>query len=215
MKDIETVVSDNIKKLLKEYKINQTELSKITGVSESTVGKWVLKKATPRMGAVQKISDHFGLPKSYILEEEERELPAMIQEYNLFPAEVSAGLPIEIDGISQVEKISLPDAVMGRYAGNKDIYITKVNGESMNNVMPDQSLIAVKPVELHELKNGDIVVFSDNHEYGVKRFYQFDDVLSFRPDSTNIEFGENRKNINNVDGLQIHGKVVLYIVELD
>ncbi len=217
MKDIETVVSDNIKKLLKEYKINQTELSKITGVSESTVGKWVLKKATPRMGAVQKISDHFGLPKSYILEEEERELPAMIQEYNLVPAEISAGLPIEVDGISQVDKISLPDSVMGKWAGDKDIKIMRINGDSMNKTMPHNSLIAVKPVELANLKNDDIVVFSDEHEYSVKRYYddKENERIVFRPHSTDRTFIDNIFPYDNLDGLQIHGKVVMYIVELD
>ena len=55
MKDIETVVSENIKKLMDEYNLNNVELAKIAGVSDSSVGKWLLKKATPRMGAIQKI----------------------------------------------------------------------------------------------------------------------------------------------------------------
>ena len=71
MKEIEEVVADNIKRLMNEFNVNQVELSKIAGVSESTVGKWVLKKSTPRMGAIQKISDHFNIPKSYILKEDD------------------------------------------------------------------------------------------------------------------------------------------------
>jgi len=215
MKDIETVVSDNIKKLLKEYNINQTELSKITGVSESTVGKWVLKKATPRMGAVQKISDYFGLPKSYILEEEERELPAMTQEYNYYETPISAGQPLNVDGVTESEKISIPDSIMGKHAGKNDVYITRINGESMNKTMPHNSLIAVKPVELSELKDEDIVVYSHNHEYGVKRFYQHDNEIWFRPHSTDFRFKDNIYNLDNADGLMIHGKVVMYIVGLD
>ena len=70
MKEIEKVVAENITKLLKEKRITKLELAKIAGVSESTVGKWTLEKATPRMGAVQKISDYFNIPKAYILEED-------------------------------------------------------------------------------------------------------------------------------------------------
>ncbi|WP_346207657.1 XRE family transcriptional regulator [Caldifermentibacillus hisashii] len=216
MKDIETVVSENIKKLLKEYNVNQTELSKIAGVSESTVGKWVLKKATPRMGAIQKISDHFNIPKSYILEETEKELPPKMSTYSYYPTSVSAGLPTIAEPVSKydVENISIPDNIMGKWANCKDIYMMRINGESMNKVIPNGSLIAVKPVEVNNLKNGDIVVYSDNYDYAVKRYYLDKDRIIFRPDSHDNTFYDYVTNVNN-SNLKIHGKVVLYIVELD
>ena len=55
---------------MQENNINQVELSKILGVSESTVGKWILCKAIPRMGVIQKLSDYFHVGKSYFLEED-------------------------------------------------------------------------------------------------------------------------------------------------
>ena len=55
--------------VMQENNINQVELSKILGVSESTVGKWILCKAIPRMGVIQKLSDYFHVGKSYFLEE--------------------------------------------------------------------------------------------------------------------------------------------------
>src|SRR5690625_1281946 len=130
MKDIEKVVAENVNKLLKEKNINKSDLAKIAGVSESTVGKWTLEKATPRMGAIQKISDYFNIPKSYILEEDQVEYITS-SNYRYFPTAISAGLPINVDGITndQVEKISLPDSVMGKWAGKQDIFITKINGD--------------------------------------------------------------------------------------
>lgn len=70
--------NDKMKKLfsqrlvgvMQENNINQVELSKILGVSESTVGKWILCKAIPRMGVIQKLSDYFHVGKSYFLEED-------------------------------------------------------------------------------------------------------------------------------------------------
>ena len=56
--------------VMQENNINQVELSKILGVSESTVGKWILCKAIPRMGVIQKLSDYFHVGKSYFLEED-------------------------------------------------------------------------------------------------------------------------------------------------
>ena len=212
MKDIETVVSENIQKLISEYNLSHADLAKIADVSVSTVGKWILKKATPRMGSVQKISDHFGIPKSYILEEDEKEIPA-IKEYTYLPATISAGLPLNVDGITQSDQIALPDSVMGKWAGNKDIMMMRINGDSMDKVMPDQSLIAVKPTEIDGLKNGDIVVFSNGHEYSVKRYYRNGSKLIFRPESNNDCHFEQHYEAD--DNITIHGKVVLYIVELD
>lgn len=218
MKDIETIVSENIQKLLKEYNINQTELAKIADVSVSTVGKWILKKATPRMGAIQKISDHFNLPKSYILEEEEiadNMIKELIAEYNYIPAEISAGLPNDVEGITEYEKISIPDKLMGKHAGDKSIYISRINGASMNNVIPDGSLIAIKPVSLENLKNGDIVVYNYDNEYAVKRYYHQGDKIVFKPDSNDNSFNDQVIYLDDDVNIKIKGKVILYIVELD
>jgi len=214
MKSIEKVVSENINKLLKEKNINKNDLAKIAGVSESTVGKWTLEKATPRMGAVQKISDYFNIPKSYILNEDEVKL-TFSTKYPYFPVGISAGLPENIESIQNTDKIAVPDSIMGKWAGNKDICIMRVNGESMNRTIPNGSLIAVKPIPLDNIKNGDIVVYSDCHDYSVKHFYRFDDAIVFKPNSTDISFREKEYTDANISALNIFGKVVVYIVEMD
>lgn len=67
--ELKALFSSRLSALLNEHNINQAELAKILGVSESTVGKWMLMKSLPRMGIIQKLSDYFGVPKSYFLEE--------------------------------------------------------------------------------------------------------------------------------------------------
>lgn len=214
MKEIEKVVAENITKLLKEKRITKLELAKIAGVSESTVGKWTLEKATPRMGAIQKISDYFNIPKAYILEEDNTTDYPHSFYYNHFDTPISAGLPDHVEAVTDADTIELPDSVMGKHAGQKDIFITKVNGQSMNRIIPDGSLIAVKPIDLHQIKQGDIVVYSDNGDYSVKRFYKNEDQLIFRPDSNDDSFFDYITSTDNTN-LKIHGKVVVYIVELD
>lgn len=61
--------SKRLSELMQKQDINQVELSKIVGVSESAVGKWLLKKMLPRMGMIQKLADYFGVPTSFFLEE--------------------------------------------------------------------------------------------------------------------------------------------------
>lgn len=138
-------------------------------------------------------------------------------EYNYYPTAISAGLPYEVDGITQkdIQKLSIPDAIMGKHAGDQSIMLMRVNGDSMNKTMPDQSLIAVKPVTLDQLSNDDIVVYSYNHEYSVKYYYKDGDEIIFRPHSTDRVHRDTVFNLDDANELHIHGKVVMYIVDRD
>ena len=67
--DIKRLFSNRLSSLMSERNINQREIAQVVGVSESTVGKWLLLKAIPRMGVIQKLADYFNVGKSYFLED--------------------------------------------------------------------------------------------------------------------------------------------------
>jgi transcriptional regulator with XRE-family HTH domain len=62
-------IGDNIKKLRKFHDLSQKDLALIVGVSDKAVSTWESGTKEPRMGAIQKIADHFGLQKSNIIED--------------------------------------------------------------------------------------------------------------------------------------------------
>ena len=139
--------------------------------------------------------------------------------YNYFDTGLSAGILTQVDPFTaaNVEQISLSDVVMGKYAGDQDIFISHINGESMNRVIPDKSLIAVKRYsDIRDLKNGDIVVFRDGGDMSVKRFYNDikSQIITFTPDSTESEFHPINYRYEDIDELEIVGLVVVYTVEL-
>lgn len=68
--DIKRLFSHRLSSLMSERNINQREIAQVVGVSESTVGKWLLLKAIPRMGVIQKLADYFNVGKTYFLEAE-------------------------------------------------------------------------------------------------------------------------------------------------
>ena len=68
--DIKRLFSHRLSSLMSERNINQREIAQVVGVSESTVGKWLLLKAIPRMGVIQKLAAYFNVGKSYFLEAE-------------------------------------------------------------------------------------------------------------------------------------------------
>lgn len=68
--DIKRLFSHRLSSLMSERNIKQREIAQVVGVSESTVGKWLLLKAIPRMGVIQKLADYFNVGKTYFLEAE-------------------------------------------------------------------------------------------------------------------------------------------------
>ncbi|MCR1932675.1 LexA family transcriptional regulator [Enterococcus gallinarum] len=140
-------------------------------------------------------------------------------DYNFFDTSIAAGLPTSIEAFEEdhIEQIAIPDYAMGKYSGMTDIFFTKTNGDSMNNVIPNGSLIAVKRIDdFSELKNEDIVVFSNDNEFSVKRFIndKENQRIIFRPDSSNVAFTDIVVSYEDAKELRIYGKVVVYIVQL-
>lgn len=199
---------------------NVYRFSKVTGIPYTTIKSLIerdLEKAS--IDNVVKIAKELGVSVEYLINENQEEMEQMqySSSYSYIPTKISAGKPLVAEPVTEyeLEEISIPDALMGKWAGNRDIKIMRINGESMNKVIPHNSLIAVKRVELDELRDSDIVVYSNDYEYAVKRFYKDDCRLIFRPDSKDKRFIDHIVDLDNANNLKIHGKVVLYIVELD
>ena len=207
------IVSKNLQYFLNKKGVTQTQMAHALSYPEMTVSNWIKAKTYPRVDKMQEMADYFNVKRSDIEEEKEEKVMFASTNYTYYNTNISAGLPINIDAITRCETISIPDAVMGKHAGNKNTFILRVNGDSMNKVIPDGSLIAVKPTPLETLKNGDMVVFSEEHKYSVKSYFKTSDTLIFKPNSTN---NDHHDQIYKLDtDITIHGKVVLYIVELD
>ena len=61
-------IAKNIKRIREQYQLTQEDLGKIAGVSNKAVSTWENGTAVPRMGAIQRIADRFGIPKSVIID---------------------------------------------------------------------------------------------------------------------------------------------------
>ncbi|GEM04480.1 hypothetical protein HMI01_14680 [Halolactibacillus miurensis] len=205
--------------LRSRYK-NISQFSKAAGVPYTTIKSFIdrdLERAS--IDSVLKVANTLGVKIEDLVEEgnkvaEKKSAYTISSQYNYLPTSISAGLPLTVDGIDHAEKISVPDSIMGKWAGDSDIYMMRINGESMNKIIPHGSIIAIKPTDCNLLKDGDIVVYSDNHDYSVKKYFRDDNRIIFRPDSHDKRFYDYVTSDNN-ENLVIHGKVVVYIVELD
>ncbi|HJF30672.1 MAG TPA: XRE family transcriptional regulator [Sporosarcina psychrophila] len=212
----------------KGYKV--TSLAKESGVPYTTIRSMIERNLNnASIDNTIRICKVLGISVEDLLKEEvsgidrisedRAEYSLVSSTYDFYPVTVAAGLPSTIDGFTSnnVGNIKVPDSIMGKWAGQQDIYMMRINGDSMNNIFPSGSMIAVKKIEVDSLKDDDIVVFSNEHEYSVKRFYddKENQRLIFSPDSKDRSFLDYSISYEEAKNLKIHGKVVIYIVEQD
>lgn len=155
--EIKHVFSKRLKNLLTEYELTQNQLSKILGVSESTVGKWILEKSIPRMGVIQKLSEYFNVPKSYFLEPAEKSENNNITRGIRIPilGRVVAGIPLEaITDIEGYEEITPKMASLGEY------FALRIKGHSMEPQILDNDVVICKCQS--DVESGDIAIILVN-----------------------------------------------------
>ena len=62
-------VRENIIRLRTLSALTQEDFGKIAGVSRGAVSQWEGGFSEPRMGAIEKLARHFGIPKSWLMED--------------------------------------------------------------------------------------------------------------------------------------------------
>lgn len=213
-------LSDNIRRFRRLRDLSQEDIAKKLGYkSFTTIQKWETGMAEPPVGKLYELADILRINIMELLgEESDNSITDMpISTYKFVPASVSAGALTNIDSINYMPSVIIPDFMMGRYAGNRNIILMHVNGESMNNVIQNGAVIAVLTnVDLSDIHDGDIVVIKNGGDYTVKRFYNDSphQEFVFRPDSNNMAFRDIVFSYDAADDLYLIGKVVMYNVTL-
>lgn len=213
------MISERIKQLRKQNKWTQQDLANRLHVGKTTVSNYETGHSDPNIDMINQLSKVFGVSIDYLLgtPNDTVEMLGQAVTMNKYPYiddYVSAGSPVTIEGMKDVPNIYVPDELLGSYAGSKRLFFLKVNGESMNKIIPNGSTIGVISYDsINDLKNGDIVVYSTkNGEYAVKYFYKKDNKLIFKPSSTLNYYYDLVFSVD--DNISIIGKVVIYSVML-
>jgi phage-related cro/CI family transcription regulator len=200
----------NLQRYMFEHNKDRQQVCLDLGIKYSTFAEWINGKKYPRIDKIELLANYFGIQKSDLIEEKRTFNSVEVPQYPFIPDAVAAGMPCTIEGIKELPTIGISDAIMGKYAGNKHIIIMRVNGESMNKVIPSGSFVAVKTdVNADSLKDGDLVVFGKEHEYSLKHFYNAGDKIIFKPNSTDVKFTDHVYNKD--EPVTIVGKVVMSV----
>ncbi len=210
-------IGKNIKRLREQHNLSQEELAEIAGVSDKAVSTWENDIKTPRMGAIQKIADHFGILKSDIIEDvkinpinKNQSIKGDSVPIPLLGS-IAAGVPLEM--IPVLEMVNVPKEVAEMYPNS---FLVKVNGDSMNKIIPSGALALIDPTA--EVSNGDIAAVTVNgYDATLKRFYKFQNGITLEPESYNPEnstqfYSSKEQEFNPI---HIKGKLVWYMAPLN
>lgn len=189
-------IGENIKRIREANNLTQEEFGKIADVSSMAVSQWENDRAVPRMGAVQAISDYFGIPKGEIIDDEQsvsfvRFPGVMPVSYAVVGSvevpvlgKVHAGEPLDHDAVEDTTRI--PDFV---YAKDPDVFMIHSEGDCVNKLFGENDDFAVSPNT--KPKNGSVVVAklmrADEEEYIIRQYFRTAQTLILSPCSYNPE----------------------------
>lgn len=94
---------------------------------------------------------------------------------------LSAGMEAELTSNNPLFYIEIP-VKKGSYTAKKNLIAIKINGESMNKIIPNHS-IAILDTKA-EFISGSIVAYQLGNDYGIKRILELSDSIQLIPEST-------------------------------
>ncbi|MDF2910623.1 MAG: transcriptional regulator, family [Sporolactobacillus laevolacticus] len=223
--EIARQISFNLNKIISKRKITQADLSTLSGISKTTLSGYFTGTSTPTPGNSQLIADALKINKedfdprfsSYLIKSIGSYSDNKIVELPLY-GDIAAGALSTLAPVTKndVEHIQVPIQFLNGHSAEMGIFALHVNGESMNKIIPNQSYVICLPVEKEDLTDGQIIIFSHDGEYSMKRFLndEEDEVLIFRPESNDPKFRDIVIDYHTTRDLKIYAKVIGYYVNL-
>lgn len=199
-------IAENIKKIRLEHGLSQAELGKIAGVSDKAVSTWELGTKIPRMGAVEKMANYFGIPKSAIVDDApaattSRPIPPGFQpmpEMDMVPlvGRIACGTPITAE-----ENVEQMVCVPSRWHST---FTLTCKGDSMEPRIHDGDLVAIRSQP--EVENGEIAAVRIGEEATLKHVYLHENFIELRPE--NPAFSSIILSREDMNAVVIEGKAV-------
>ncbi|MED4916760.1 XRE family transcriptional regulator [Geobacillus thermodenitrificans] len=218
---------ERLKNIIEEKGYSVMSLSRESGVPYTTIRSMIERNLTnASIDNVIKICRVLGIDVESLIDQRNGVVAEKKTSYITKPTislplygDIAAGALSTVEPVTKdnVEYITLPKNMLGKYANRRDLFALKVNGESMNKIIPNGSYVVCKPIEIEELKEDDIVIFSHDSEYSMKRFRRDEEnqLLIFSPESTDRKYHDIVIPYDTMNDLKIYAKVIWYAITLD
>lgn len=216
-------IQSNIKKLVDLEGGPKSFADKI-GATKQAVNNWINSTSIPDIEKLAEIAHTFGLPLSALLTSDDGLTPSLVRDDNMVDlpiyGAIAAGTPIEMIEIEDTFPISR--SLLEKLGGiNEDgevtFFLLRVEGESMNRILPNGCYAVIKPCSYIDRDNQPYAVCVNGYDATVKRVRKLANGFELAPDSTDptykakvYDYGEP-----GTDKITIIGRVVYYVLPFD
>ena len=152
-------ISDNIKSLRTQHGMTQLEFGRIAGVSDKAVSSWESGLSIPRMGAIEKISSYFHVPKSVLIDGTNTGSPV---PPGFLPLPETERLPL-------VGRIACGTPILAEENIARATFVLLCQGDSMSPRIQDGDYVYVR--KQPAVESGELAAVRIGTEATLKRVY--------------------------------------------
>jgi len=203
-------IGENLKVLRENKRWTKKHMADILGInSYTTISKWESGDNHPRGSEIKMLCKLFNVSADHLLGMDDES-----NYYKYYKGEITSSILEDVLLDNEIKWINLPDEVMGDYAGSHDVFFVDMPFTSMNETITPGSKIGIKPcTNINDLTSNDIILYNFENEYSIKRFFYDTDSnkLILRPESIDKLHTDTVISYNDIDKIQIYGKIIVNI----
>lgn len=180
-------IAENIKRIRLEHGLSQSELGKIAGVSDKAVSTWELGLKTPRMGAVEKMANYFGITKSAIVDDAPMtslQKPVVPPGFMPMPEMVQVPLIGSIACGTPITAEQNIKSYVGVPAAWRADFALECHGDSMAPTICDGDVVCIRSQP--EVEQGQIAAVRIGEEATLKHCYYQNGVVQLIADNSSV-----------------------------
>lgn len=210
----------NLKTVRKAAGYTQERAAQCAGIALGTLRRWEQGVNEPDMESIIKLAELYRVSTDTILGSKFADEGAGIAKAPSFASfaevplygSIAAGVPVEMIPVDDMHPIPAP--VHDRYP---DAFLLRVQGESMNRILPNGCYALVDPREEIAEDNDPYAVCINGFDATIKRVKRLSNGFQLVPDSTDPTFPVQTFNYSEpgTDEITVIGKIVWYVVPFD
>ena len=167
------------------------------------------------MGAIEKLAAAFNVSVSDMVADRTvvNKVISCANEVNIpLYGSIAAGTPIEMVEVDDYHPV--PTAIHERYP---DAFLLKVEGCSMDRILPDGCYALVDPCDTVEMSGEPYAVCVNGYDATIKRVRRLNNGFELVPDSTDPTYATQTYNYNEpgTETITVIGRVVYYVLPYD
>ena len=201
--EAKAIFADNLRRIMDERGLDGPSLAQLMGLEKQSIYSWLKMNSFPSATNIQKLIDTLHVTSDELLARKGNASHGFVPVPLL--GRIAAGDPIPMDEVDDVR-----EAPARFVADDPDAFLLKVDGESVNRVIPDGSFALVSPRHREPNEHDLFAVCVNGHDATIKHVKRLANGFMLVPDSHDPTFRPTVFDYNDegTETVTIIGKVV-------